>query len=150
MRKPMFYICNKKGADQLRSNCEADQRLCFNYTIHILLISKISNFYPASTTVQAGLCRTWSKTLKTGFLALQLKEYMYMTPLLQQHSVAVLRLFQFLPTFALLFSVLRILCPKYHGNTIYIWSIRKQITCTLCRSRLNLFLFQCKKAYSIF
>ena len=32
MRKPDFYLCENKGADQLRSNCEADQRLCFRYT----------------------------------------------------------------------------------------------------------------------
>ena len=32
MRKPRICICETKGADQLRSNCEADQRLCFRYT----------------------------------------------------------------------------------------------------------------------
>ena len=32
MRKPTFYICENKDADQIRSNCEADQRLCFHYT----------------------------------------------------------------------------------------------------------------------
>ena len=32
MRKPNFYICENKGADQLCSNCTADQRLCFRYT----------------------------------------------------------------------------------------------------------------------
>ena len=30
MRKPDFCLCENKGADQLRSNCEADQRLCFS------------------------------------------------------------------------------------------------------------------------
>ena len=29
MRKPDFYICENKDADQLRGNREADQRLCF-------------------------------------------------------------------------------------------------------------------------
>ena len=29
MRKPAFCICENKDADQLRSNREADQRLCF-------------------------------------------------------------------------------------------------------------------------
>ena len=29
MRKPVFCICINKGADQLRSNCAADQHLCF-------------------------------------------------------------------------------------------------------------------------
>ena len=55
-------IGKNKGADQLRSNCEADQRLCFRYTdsmITLLLKSKISSFYHASVTIQPGLCRTW-------------------------------------------------------------------------------------------
>ena len=29
MRKPTFCMCENKGADQLRSNYEADQHLCF-------------------------------------------------------------------------------------------------------------------------
>ena len=29
MGKLAFCLCENKGADQLRSNCEADQRLCF-------------------------------------------------------------------------------------------------------------------------
>ena len=32
MRKQAFRICENKGADQLRGNREADQRLCFHYT----------------------------------------------------------------------------------------------------------------------
>ena len=32
VRKPAFCICENKDADQLRSNREADQRLCFRYT----------------------------------------------------------------------------------------------------------------------
>ena len=47
MGKPTILICENKGADQLRSNCEADQRLCFRYsdsTIPPLLNSKISSF----------------------------------------------------------------------------------------------------------
>ena len=31
MRKPAFCKCENKDADQLRSNREADQRLCFRY-----------------------------------------------------------------------------------------------------------------------
>ena len=60
MRKPDFCLGGNKGADQLRGNREADQRLCFRYTDSIfplLLISEISSFYPASETVQPGLCR---------------------------------------------------------------------------------------------
>ena len=58
MRKPDFYLCENKGVDQLRSNCEADQRLClrcnceadqrlcFRYTdsTSSLLKSEISSF----------------------------------------------------------------------------------------------------------
>ena len=32
MRKPAFCICENKDADQLRSHCTADQRLCFRLT----------------------------------------------------------------------------------------------------------------------
>ena len=32
MRKPAFCICENKDTEQLRSNCAADQRLCFRYT----------------------------------------------------------------------------------------------------------------------
>ena len=47
IRKQTFCICKNKGTDQLRSNCEDDQRLSFRYmdsTIPVLLKSKISNF----------------------------------------------------------------------------------------------------------
>ena len=46
MRKQTFCICENKGADRLRSNCEADQRLCFRYmdsTISLLSKSKSSS-----------------------------------------------------------------------------------------------------------
>ena len=60
---------------KLHSNCTADQRLCFRYTdstILLLLIAKIPSLKPASVTVQADLCCTWSETPKTGFLASRL------------------------------------------------------------------------------
>ena len=44
MRIPDFRLCENKGADQLCSNCTADQRLCFRYmdsSIPLLLIAKI-------------------------------------------------------------------------------------------------------------
>ena len=47
MGKPTICIGENKGADQLRGNLEADQRLCFRYsdsTIPPLLNSKISSF----------------------------------------------------------------------------------------------------------
>ena len=43
--KPDFCLCENKGADQLHSNCEADQRLCFPCTdssTPLLFKSKIS------------------------------------------------------------------------------------------------------------
>ena len=65
MRKPDFCLCENKGADQLRGNREADQRLCFCYsdsTIPLLLKSEISSFYLFSVLVQAGLYLTCSET----------------------------------------------------------------------------------------
>ena len=47
MGKPTICIGENKGADQLRGNREADQRLCFRYsdsTIFLLLKSEISSF----------------------------------------------------------------------------------------------------------
>ena len=51
MRKPAFCICENKAADQLRSNCAADQRLCIakwrnqlamqNFTKKYILISGV-------------------------------------------------------------------------------------------------------------
>ena len=76
MRKPVFCICENKDADQLRSNCAADQRLCFRYTdrtIPLLPKSEISSLWPSSVAVQPGVCRTWSETPKTGFLRTRLK-----------------------------------------------------------------------------
>ena len=48
MGKPTICIGENKDADQLRSNCEGDHRLCFCYTdstIPLLSKSKISNLY---------------------------------------------------------------------------------------------------------
>ena len=76
MRKPAYCICENKDADQLRGNREADQRLCFCYTdstIPLLSRSEISSLYSSSDVVEPGLCRTWSETLKTGFLMTTLK-----------------------------------------------------------------------------
>ena len=70
MRKSIFCLCENRCADQLRSHCEADQRLCFRYmdsTIPLLSKSKPS-FPPSSVAAQAGLCQAWSETRKTGFL----------------------------------------------------------------------------------
>ena len=73
MRKPDFCQGKNKGAGQLRSNCEADQCLCFHYgdsTIPLLSKSKVSSLQPSSVAAQADLCQPWSEMPKTGFLAL--------------------------------------------------------------------------------
>ena len=70
VRKPTFYICENKDADQLRSNCAADQRLCFRYTdstVPLLPKSQISGLLPSSVAVQPGLCGTWSETRRPVF-----------------------------------------------------------------------------------
>ena len=58
MRKPTICIGENKAADQLRCYRETDQRLCFCYSDSTipLLESEISSFWPASVSVQAGLC----------------------------------------------------------------------------------------------
>ena len=74
MRKLDFCLSENKDADQLHSKCNVDQRFSFHYTDNTipLLSSNISSFHLSSTVVQAGLCRTWSETTKTGFLTLGL------------------------------------------------------------------------------
>ena len=67
---PAFYICENKGADQLRGSHAADQRLCFRYidsTIPQLLKSEISSLWPSSVVVKPGLCGTWLKTRRQVF-----------------------------------------------------------------------------------
>ena len=74
MRKPTFYICENKDADQLRGNREADQRLCFRYidsTIPLLPKYEISNFCS---------CKAWSvpgqvENQNVGFLTTRLIYY---------------------------------------------------------------------------
>ena len=63
-KKTTICIGENKGADQLRSTCEADKRLCFRYTyltIPLLSKFKLSSLKPSSVTVQPGLFRTWSE-----------------------------------------------------------------------------------------
>ena len=62
--KPTICIGENKATDQLRGDREADQRLCFRYTdstIPLLPKSEILSFWPASVTVQAGLCQACSE-----------------------------------------------------------------------------------------
>ena len=65
MGKPTICISENEDADQLRSNREADQRLCFrnsDSTIPLLLKSEISSFYLFAVLEQVGLCQTCSET----------------------------------------------------------------------------------------
>ena len=74
MRKTDFCVCKNKGADQLCSDCKADQRLCFCYMGSTNISStytqnfKILAFFLESTT----LCQTGSETPKTSFLVSRL------------------------------------------------------------------------------
>ena len=48
MRKPDFRLFKNKGTDQLQSNYEADQHLCFHYTDSTILLlpkSEIPSFF---------------------------------------------------------------------------------------------------------
>ena len=56
-QKTGLFLCENKGAGQLRSNCEADQRLCFRHTdstVPPLCKSKTSSFYKAVVGGPAG------------------------------------------------------------------------------------------------
>ena len=48
VRKPAFCICKNKDADQLRGNCEADQRLCFRFTDSTIPLLPKSKFQASS------------------------------------------------------------------------------------------------------
>ena len=69
-RQPAICICKNKEADQLCSNCTADQRLCFRYTdstIPFLSKCKVTSLCPSSVLEQIGLCRTKSEPQIVGF-----------------------------------------------------------------------------------
>ena len=50
MVKPTICIGENKGADQLRSNCEADQRLCFCYTDSTIPLHTLKSEFQASSS----------------------------------------------------------------------------------------------------
>ena len=80
MRKLDFYQCENKGADQLCSNCTADQRLCFRY----MDSTNSSSTYNQNFKILAFFCGCigwfvsdqWSEIPKTGFLATLLISFM--------------------------------------------------------------------------
>ena len=49
MRKPDFYICENKGADQLCGHREADQRLCFFATRIVKSLYFLNTKFQASS-----------------------------------------------------------------------------------------------------
>ena len=62
---------NNKDADQPvhpRSLISTFVVRCLDSIIPVVAISEISSHNLASLAAQAGLCLTWSQTLKTGFL----------------------------------------------------------------------------------
>ena len=59
VRKPDVSLCENKGTDQLRSNCEADQ--CLFFATHIVQFLFFNPKFQASVIVQVGLCQTWSE-----------------------------------------------------------------------------------------
>ena len=70
----MLYA-NNKGADQPahpRSLISAFVFRCLDSIIPLVSKSEISSIYLASVAAHAGLCLTWSQTLKTGFLITRL------------------------------------------------------------------------------
>ena len=96
LRKPAFYICENKNADQLHGNRAADQHFCFSYidsTIPLLPKSGNSSLMPFSVDVQPGSCRTWSETPKTGLLRtdenLGLNTFMFLFKLYSYGDVQV-------------------------------------------------------------
>ena len=70
MGKPAFYIGENKGADQLRGNREADQRLCFRYmdsTIPLFSKFKIFSLQPSPFLIQLDLRQICSETTLMAF-----------------------------------------------------------------------------------
>ena len=66
-KKPcVFCLCENKDADQLCSNCTADQHLCFRFMASIIPLlhkSEILRFHHSSVIVHAGLCQPGQKLL---------------------------------------------------------------------------------------
>ena len=52
MRKLEFCMCDNKDTDQLHSNCEADQRLCFCYI-------DITIPLPSKSEISSRFCTAW-------------------------------------------------------------------------------------------
>ena len=71
MRKSVYAICEQQRADQPahpHSLISAFVVCWLDSIIPLVSISEILSLSLASVAAQAGLCLTWSKTPKTGFL----------------------------------------------------------------------------------
>ena len=64
--------------------------MCFRYTVStnpLLLISKISSFYPFSLTVQPGLCWTWSEHKLLVFLCTGSIIHLCLSGVIHRHDI---------------------------------------------------------------
>ena len=68
--KNCFFFCHMRTK---KAQISAYVVCCLDSIIHIVSISEISSLYLASLAAQAGLCLTWSQSLKTLFLVTRLK-----------------------------------------------------------------------------
>ena len=59
IRKPTTSIGENKGADQLCSNCKADQHLCFRFSDSTIPLLHNPRFQAASVPVQASVLVDW-------------------------------------------------------------------------------------------
>ena len=116
MRKPAFCISENKGAFQLRSNCTADQRLCF---CHI----DVPSLYFLNPKFQASGHLLWPYSLfyvgrletpKTGFLATRLIKSI--KPHISDHSKVVLLIW--FSVLLVLVSVSVLFSPSMHLGDI--------------------------------
>ena len=77
MRKSVYAICEQQRRRSACTSAQSVQHLrCslprVDSIIHLVSMSEILSLYLASVAGQAGLCPTWSQTLKTGFLMTRL------------------------------------------------------------------------------
>ena len=77
MRKTLFMLyANNKDTDQPahpRSLISVFVVHCLDSILSLVSLCAISRLYLVSEAELAGLCLTWSQTLKTGFLVTRLK-----------------------------------------------------------------------------
>ena len=78
MGTPTICIDKNKGADQPRSNCEADQRLCFRYTDSTIpLFSKCKTSTLSPSSVMSDLFGTQIVGFLTHMLILYQGKYLH-------------------------------------------------------------------------